>query len=111
MKEVTFKVKGSSGKPYEVMFVKRSENLADYCDCQAGLHGLYCKHRIEILAGESKNIVSGSNEDHELVLSWFKGTELESVLKEITEVEITQHKIKNELKRLKKKLSRLMHQK
>jgi len=35
--EIMFHVKGSAKEPYEVIFVKRSDNnLSAYCDCPAG---------------------------------------------------------------------------
>ncbi len=107
--EITFKVKGSSEEPYEVIFIYENEKLNALCNCQAGNHGLYCKHRIEILSGESKSVVSGNEKDIQTVGAWLSGTELETVLQEISEKELISEKIKNDLKKLKKKLSRLMH--
>ncbi len=107
--EITFKVKGSSEDPYEVVFIYEDEKLNALCNCQAGNHGLYCKHRIEILAGESKSIVSENEKDIQIVGTWLSGSELELVLQEISEKELMSEKIKKDLKKLKKKLSRLMH--
>ena len=83
MDEIIFLVQGSAADPYEVRFVNRGNgNLSAYCTCKAGQKGSYCKHRINILKGETRGIVEGSLDSVEMVVSWLPGTDVETALKD-----------------------------
>ena len=57
---ITFLVQGSSDEPYEVDFYKEDDKLKAFCTCMAGENRTHCKHRLSILAGSEKHIVSGN---------------------------------------------------
>ena len=58
MKEIQFRVKGSAATPYEVIFIRDGDSLTAICDCPAGQHSNACKHRLSILDGKARGIVS-----------------------------------------------------
>ena len=74
---ITFLVAGSAAKPYEVEFVKDGSELKVYCNCLAGSHGSYCKHRINLLIGDSSGLADGQPGNFDLIATWLQGTELE----------------------------------
>lgn len=109
MQEISFKVQGSAIEPYQIIFVKRSEmNLSAYCSCPAGKHGQYCKHRFNILDGLTKGIVSKNLGDVQIVQSWLIGTDVESALIKMRELDAKAKKINKALSAAKKDLARAM---
>ena len=108
MEELTFHVKGSSKDPYEVIFIKDGDSLTAICNCPAGTYGNFCKHRISILDGNAKAIVSDNAEQAATVLTWLTGTDVEAALAEMraAEVDDPDKKILNVAKR---KLARAMN--
>lgn len=103
-----FLVKGSASDPYRVVFNKDGRNLSAYCTCPAEENGLYCKHRINILRGSTKNIVSGNPADVTDVVTWLGGTDVEACLDSVEKLESEAERIKSELTKAKKDLARAM---
>ncbi len=104
--EYVFQVKGSSAEPYTVRFIRRSEdNIAAYCDCMAGQKGMHCKHRIRILQGNTKDIISENADEVKHVASWLPGSDIENTLQKIEALEIEIAKIKKQLAAAKKELA------
>ena len=58
LSELTFQVKGSSAEPYDITFIKDGDSLTALCSCPAGQFGNFCKHRMAILDGNTKAVVS-----------------------------------------------------
>ena len=109
MSEIRFQVQGSAPSPYDVTFVNRgSGNLSAFCTCPAGENGQSCKHRIAILNGETKGIVSGNEHEVPLVASWLAGSDIESALKEVVAAELLLERAKKEVARVKKLLAQAM---
>ena len=96
--KLTFLVQGSAHEPYEVSFLKHNDNLNVYCTCPAGILGQFCKHKINILEGNTKAIVSDNADDVEVVTTWLAGSDLETALN-------TYYEVQSELSKLKKKWS------
>ena len=105
---IKFLVQGSSVEPYQVEFVKNQDKLNAYCNCPAGNKGTYCKHRINILNGNSEGIVSNNIEEVQIIRSWLINTELEAILLEYKEAEQIAETAKKKLSSVKKKLSKIM---
>jgi hypothetical protein len=82
--EFLFLVQGSAEEPYSVRFIAQSPSkLLAYCSCPAGMNGMYCKHRVNILMGSDKGVVS---DNKHLVLDVAKllpGTEIETSMREV----------------------------
>jgi len=109
MPEVIFHVQGSAAEPYVVTFRDRGGgNLSAYCTCPAGQNGQYCKHRFAILAGETKGIVSGNEEDVAKVLSWLAESDVEAALQDLEREQAAFDEAKKRVSRAKKALAKAM---
>lgn len=109
MKELIVLVKGSSADPYEVTFIKDGDSLTALCSCPAGQYGNFCKHRISILDGNSKAIVSDNAEQVSTVLEWLQGTDVAAALSEFRALERASDTPKSALVAAKRKLARAMN--
>jgi hypothetical protein len=50
--KITFKVTSSSGEPYNIQFIFSDNQFTVFCNCQAGIFGKLCKHKIGLLDGD-----------------------------------------------------------
>ena len=50
--KITFKVTSSSGEPYNIQFKFSDSQFTVVCNCQAGIFGKLCKHKIGLLDGD-----------------------------------------------------------
>jgi hypothetical protein len=108
MHELSFLVKGSSAEPYEVTFIKDGDSLTALCSCPAGQYGNFCKHRISILEGDGKAIVSDNAGRVATIIRWLHGTDVAAALSEFREIEKADQP-KSALVAAKKKLARAMN--
>ncbi len=108
MDSVKFLVSGSSEEPYEVLFTYDGNNLNAYCTCPAGSNGMYCKHRFQILKGDSAKIVSPNKDQVASVVKWLDGSDIQEAMKKVEELELETELIKNRLSAAKKKLAKSM---
>jgi uncharacterized Zn finger protein len=109
MEELTFLVKGSSKDPYELIFIKDGDSLTAICNCPAGTYGNFCKHRISILDGDAKAIVSDNADQVTKVITWLTGTDVEEALTEVRAAEKADDPEKKLLNAAKRKLARAMN--
>lgn len=103
-----FEVKGSASEPYKILIKKDIKNLSAYCTCPAGSNGMHCKHRISILLGSSKNVVSDNASEVDEVAAWVAGSDIEAALNIIAELEDQSTRIKKELSAARKALAKTM---
>jgi hypothetical protein len=106
MEVITFQVQGSAPEPYTTTFSREGNNLTALCTCRAGQVGQYCKHRLNILQGITKAIVSGNERDVQMVGALLKGSDVENVLLDLREAEKRFDEAKKELDYHKKRLAR-----
>lgn len=104
----SFFVQGSASEPYQVIFQREGSNLSARCNCPAGAIGMYCKHRVAILQGSVKGIVSGNESEVAEVSAWLPGTDVEAAMICIEMLEAEANEIKSALSRAKKDLARAM---
>lgn len=109
LSELSFQVKGSSAEPYEVTFIKDGDSLTALCSCPAGQYGNFCKHRISILDGDGRAIVSDNADSVPTVVDWLQGTDVAAALGEFRELEESTDKPKSALVAAKRKLARAMN--
>lgn len=109
MEELTFLVKGSSKDPYELIFIKDGDSLTAICNCPAGTYSNFCKHRISILDGNAKAIVSDNADQATKVTGWLIGTDVEEALTEMRAAEKMDDPEKKKLNAAKRKLARAMN--
>ena len=107
--ELTFQVKGSSAEPYELTFIKDGDSLTALCSCPAGQYGNFGKHRIAILDGNSKAIVSDNQDQVATVTSWLQGTDVAAALTEFRVIEASKDASKSALLAAKRKLAKAMN--
>ncbi len=106
METTKFLVQGSAKEPYVVIFSKKGNNIRAQCNCPAGENGMYCKHRLRILAGSTEGIISANINDVEIVKNWLKGSDIENVMDELRQAEEELEKMKTKVSALKKNLAR-----
>ena len=109
MHELTFRVQGSAKEPYEIIFIKDGDSLTAICDCPAGTHGNFCKHRVGILDGKTAGITSENADQVQTVVGWLAGTDVEAALHELRRLEQAPDTAKSKLAVAKKKLARAMN--
>jgi len=109
MEELTLQVKGSSSDPYELTFIKDGASLTALCNCPAGTFGNLCKHRVAILNGDSAAVVDDDGRKTGIVVQWLIGTDVETALSEMREVEATSGAPKAALVAAKRKLAKAMN--
>lgn len=109
LSEITFSVKGSSAEPYEVTFIKDDDSLTALCTCPAGQYGNFCKHRISILDGDARAIVSENADQVATISDWLKGTDVAAALANFREIEARADVPKSEIATAKRRLARAMN--
>jgi len=109
MEQLTILVKGSSREPYELTFIKDGASLTALCTCPAGNFGNFCKHRVAILDGDAAAIVDNGAEKVAVVTEWLVGTDVETALKELREIDSGSEVSKDALAAAKRKLARAMN--
>ena len=105
MEEINFLVQDSAAEPYKASFIKDGYSLTAFCTCPAGVNGRACKHRISILNGSGKGIVSENVEDVQKVKTWLPGSEVEEALSAVRKAELLAAAGKKDLSAAKKNLS------
>ena len=108
MNQYRFHVRGSSGQ-YEVTFTKEGDQVMTSCTCQAGEHGLHCKHRIAIIMGDSSNILSENESQVETIKEMIKGTILEKALVQFEQARKACDLAQTQLSKAKKALAKAMN--
>jgi uncharacterized Zn finger protein len=104
-----FLVQGSAAQPYLVSFQRRdAKNVSAYCTCPAGESGMACKHRVRILRGLIEGIVSKNTADVTTVAGWLAGSDVETALRTIDELEKEADRIKKALSAAKKALAQCL---
>lgn len=106
--EIGFRVQGSAPEPYKVVFKKDGNNLTGRCSCPAGINGMYCKHRFNILNGCTDAVVSENVKEVKVVASWLSGSDVEKAIMMVKKAEQAFIDAKKELSNCKKGLARAM---
>lgn len=105
MKELKFLVQKSNDTPhYTVTIRKEKNNLTALCSCEQGGIDTLCKHRLFILAGKAKWVISENTADVKQVQSWLAWTDVGQAINEITQA---QKELKDAEKDLEKATNRL----
>ncbi len=107
-KEIVFLVQGSNPEPYKVRFIKNDHMFAAFCTCPAGMNGMYCKHRIDILAGSSDAIISDNLIEIATIKQWLIGTPIEDAIQSLMSTEKVYLSAKKALTKAKKDLSKAL---
>ncbi|MEO5346731.1 MAG: hypothetical protein H7834_10195 [Magnetococcus sp. YQC-9] len=63
----------------EIMVRKTGKNLTATCSCTSGVDDI-CQHRINLLSGSARDVISNNTEDVKKVVSWIAGTDVGKAL-------------------------------
>ena len=108
MNELIFMVQGSESEPYRVVFRREAANFTATCTCRAGEAGQVCKHRVNLLKGETNGLVSANSEQLSYLPDMFAGTDVERAFERLAEAEAALEAAKTEFAKRKKALARTM---
>ncbi|WP_293957973.1 hypothetical protein [uncultured Fusobacterium sp.] len=81
-KILKFLIKGSAKEPYKVTFWREKDNFRSACTCPAGKKGMYCKHRFQLLEGDTSNLVSENIKDLSFLPEMFSGSDVAEIYDE-----------------------------
>jgi uncharacterized Zn finger protein len=109
MEELTLQVKGSSSDPYELTFIKDGVSLTALCTCPAGSFGNSCKHRVAILDGDAAAVLDDDKGKIATVVDWLVGTDVESALQAMRDLDAVPDATKEAKLAAKKKLAKAMN--
>lgn len=90
------------------MFSFDGKNLIASCNCAAGENGQYCKHRIDILKGDTSKIVSNNKNEVANLLQVFKNSPLDLKLQQLKNEEQQLDKLKKQFDNTKKEVAKIM---
>ena len=109
---VALLVRSSSGNgPYHVSVELCDRKVTAICDCQAGQHGLHCKHQRAVVKGD-KSILHDMAQYPDLTRAsdLLSRSQIKFALEDVEAAEDVVEKAKKELKNLRARLGRLMTQ-
>ncbi|MBF0272304.1 MAG: hypothetical protein HQL98_09610 [Magnetococcales bacterium] len=84
MPELRFQVQTPQNQPVEVIIRKNGKNLTATCSCSSGLEEI-CQHRIHILSGSDREIISENAEEVKKIISWVSGTDVAKAMHDLAE--------------------------
>ena len=102
-----FKIEGSKGQ-HTTTFTKLPNGVSSSCDCKTSRNGVACKHRLRILRGDARGVVSDNRSEVSIVKTWLSGTEVESLMKHLGAREVAAERIEKDIKKAKKQLAKLL---
>lgn len=77
MNELTFRVQVSNETPHYIVTIRKDQkNLTAHCTCEQGGPHTLCKHRLSILSGKAKWVISDNAADVRKILSWVAWTDV-----------------------------------
>ena len=82
-----FRVQGSEPEPYSVEITVNGAALVVRCSCVAGQLRKWCKHKMSLVTGDTRSLVSGNPEDVAVLLRLIPQTSAAALIKEVIEAE------------------------
>lgn len=74
------------------------------CECDAAINGTHCKHRLDLLKGDTSSLLSANRSDVAILMSWIPGTPVEEATRIVEECERAANLAKRNLSSAKKLL-------
>jgi hypothetical protein len=105
MNDLNFEVLGSNGAIYELSFVTRDGVTAFLCSCEAGRCGIHCKHRINLVEGDTSAVLSENPRDIALLVHAIGDTPIGVALETLRLAERQQETAKKKVTAAKKTLA------
>lgn len=107
--ELNFLVTGSEPEPYRVSFKRIEGKFRAHCNCRAGEMSQLCKHRMALIAGDVTSLASPNAADVERLPALIAGTDVEALLRRLSEAEAQQNAIKREIAAYRRQLARILN--
>jgi hypothetical protein len=105
MNELIFRVQVSNETPHYIVTIRRDKkNLTALCTCEQGGDHTLCKHRLSILSGKAKWVISDNTADVRQVLSWVAWTDVGQAIAKVVHA---QKQLKDAEKELAKATERM----
>jgi uncharacterized Zn finger protein len=108
--KITLQAKSSGDTPYAVDFLVEDGKLTVHCNCKAGIFGQLCKHKTELLAGDTSRLYD-PEQAHELqrIQDILAGcSDLQDAAAEVAAAEKVVREKQREVKALKKRFAALL---
>ncbi len=100
MKELKFIAQASNAEPhYQVTIRKEESNLTARCTCPEGGVGHICRHRLSILSGDNRMVVSDNPEDVRHVEAWVVWSDVGMLIARLAEAQRRFQRVKAEAER------------
>ena len=97
MKELQFMAQESNDEPpRRVTITKEKGNVTARCTCPRGGVGHICRHRLSILAGNSRMVVSGNVADVKHVEAWVVWSDVGVLIARLIDAQKRLHAVKSE---------------
>jgi hypothetical protein len=93
-----FFVTGSTGNHYEINASREGSRFVMTCNCEAGIFGTHCKHRIALLDGDCSALQSENISDIDHLRTMFQGTEAERHYHALVELESQRNSLNKKIK-------------
>lgn len=110
--QLTLEAKSSSGDSYyEVKFHHEDGKLQVFCSCAAGEKGRFCKHKWQLLSGNSAMLHRPEQEeDLQQVVAWVENSDFKHLYDMVNELELEVEVLKKQIKSEKKNVERRMRE-
>lgn len=104
--------KSSSDTPYDVMFACSDNRLTVTCNCKAGIFGQLCKHKTELLAGDSTRLfdVSEQSKLDSITTIVARAPDVATTAAEIAETEKVIKAAQSKIKGVKKRFETMLNE-
>ena len=104
---IEIKAKSSDGEhSYNVKF-NYDGKVTVFCDCPAGIHGKFCKHKWELMNGNTSMLFNEDDKVHlNQVLEWIEKSDFKNLYIKVNELEKQMQNLKKQIQKEKKEVER-----
>ena len=105
MDELSFLVQVSSDTPHCTVTVRNDGDIVTArCTCESGGPGVLCKHRLSILSGQTKWVISNNLLSVKRVLTWVASTDIGHTIVRQAHAQRRVHEAREELENMAQRL-------
>jgi hypothetical protein len=106
--KVVIRAMSSSGEgTYNVEFSNDGGKVTAFCDCSAGIHAKFCKHKWELMNGDSSMLAdSAEQRSLDTVVGWIASSSFKEIYKKVNELEKQMESIKGLIRKEKSGVER-----
>jgi hypothetical protein len=105
---LNFRVKSAGGAIHDVHFEKIGNDVRMTCTCEASRCGNHCVHRVELLRGDVRSLLSDNIGDVARLRELINGTRLAAAVDALASAEIVLANARTERDRWRKVVDRLL---